>query len=119
MNQSVEFHQRVADMAPHGNRQSVERVSEVAADAPVQIAFEMFERPAYNWGRKTEKAFCIGARLNDDQIRLAEQKQDTVGLYRAGQMNLFPLAVGQVGLPEGRSRKTKCNQITTLPGPSA
>jgi hypothetical protein len=44
----------------------------------------------------------IGAGLEDVELLLFDRKEDAMGLNRPGEMDQFPLTVGQISLTERR-----------------
>ncbi len=69
-------------------------------DPSGQIAAQGRQGQTEDGSPQPEKGRGIGAGLNDDQFRFRDHQQGAMGLDGTGQVDLFPLAIGQVGLAE-------------------
>src|ERR1700755_1677494 len=76
-----------------------------------QVAVQLRQRPADDWFDLQEVG-RVCARLDDDIVRLLHDEQHTVRLNRSSKMNLFALAIGERGLPEGGRCKRDRGQLT-------
>ena len=98
-------------MATHGDRDGMKRFVQVRTDAIRQISRQLIERAPDHIAVQIEKCRRVRAGLNDDVFGLPHEEQSPMRLDRTGEMNLLPLAVRQVGLPEGRHREGTRGQV--------
>ena len=106
MEGAIEGHVQAGDLAAHGDGQGVQGFRQPRADPGGQVAAQGRQGQAEDGSPQSEKGRGIGAGLDDDQFRFRDHQQGAMGLDGTGQVDLFPLAIGQVGLAEaGRNRR--------------
>jgi hypothetical protein len=92
---------RVPGMTGDRHGHSPDPVMNVRAHALPQGPAERFQRNSEDFALHAEKRGGVGARLHDDAIDFPDEEQRAVRLDRSGELNLFPLAIGQVRRAEG------------------
>ena len=73
---------------------------ELGLHALRQVALDVVQTAAEHTPRKTQERRRVLACLDDQAIRLTHHEQGSVRLDRTGEMDLLPLAVREIGLPE-------------------
>src|SRR5215469_6094678 len=87
--------------------------AKVRKDLQQQVAVDVGQRTADDV-IDFEDVSGVGARLDDDVLRLSDDEQGAVRLNRSSEMNLFTLAVGKRSLPESGRCKRDRGQLTPL-----
>ena len=90
-----------ADVAADRDRDAVEPVAQVRADAPGEVARDGVEAAAEHPFAQAQELGRVGARLDDGVVGLADHQQRPVRLDRAREVDLLALAVREVRLAEG------------------
>ena len=91
----------IAEMAAQGDRDGLNAGAQVGTDAGPEISAERLGGRAQQVAGQAEKGGGLFAALHDDPIGFAQQQQGAIGLDGSGEVDLLPLAIGQVRRAEG------------------